>query len=127
MYDLDSMTAQGRYIVHAKGIRDETFHEVQIDNQDCKVDYTNQTYQKRGTFEDVEKALSNYQESGVSCLYLMGVFQRDNCPIKGTAQESYYNKSHSMLKKENASAFAVTSRDTPCEMLGGDQKFIKLV
>lgn len=32
MYDVDSMIAQGRYIIHAKGIRDETFHEVQIDN-----------------------------------------------------------------------------------------------
>lgn len=53
----------------------------------------------------------------------MGVFERDNCPLKGNAQESYYNKSHSMLKKENASAFAVTSRDTPCEMLGGKTKF----
>ena len=28
-----------------------------------------------------------------------------------------------MLKKENASAFAVTCRDTPCEMLGGDKGF----
>lgn len=44
MYDIDSMIAQGRYIIQAKGIRDETFHEVQIDNQDCKIDYTNQTY-----------------------------------------------------------------------------------
>jgi hypothetical protein len=32
-----------------------------------------------------------------------------------------------MLKKENASAFAVTSRDTPCEMLGGDKGFQSLM
>jgi hypothetical protein len=57
----------------------------------------------------------------------MGVLERDNCPVKGNAQESYYNKCHSMLKKENASAFAVTSRDTPCEMLGGSSKFESLM
>jgi hypothetical protein len=49
----------------------------------------------------------------------MGVFERDNCPVKGSAKDAYYNKQHSMLKKEDASAFAVTNRDTPCEMLGG--------
>jgi len=54
--------------------------------------------------------LKDYNETGVSVLYLMGVFERDNCPVKGSASEAYYNKNHSMLKKENASAFAVTDR-----------------
>lgn len=40
-YDVDSMIAQGRYIIHARGMRDETLHEVQIDNQNCKIDYAN--------------------------------------------------------------------------------------
>lgn len=57
----------------------------------------------------------------------MGVFERDNCPVKGTAREGFFNKSHSMLKKENASAYAVTSRDTPCDMLGGHQGFNSLM
>ena len=63
--------------------------------------------------------MQDYVDSGVSVLYLMGVFERDNCPVKGSAKDAYYNKQHSMLKKEDASAFAVTNRDTPCEMLGG--------
>lgn len=57
----------------------------------------------------------------------MGVFERDNCPVRGSAREGFYNKSHSMLRKENASAFAVTSRDVPCEMLGGQQGFASLM
>ena len=32
-----------------------------------------------------------------------------------------------MLKKENASPFAVTSRNTPCELLGGNEGFKKLI
>ena len=52
----------------------------------------------------------------------MGVLERDNCPIKGTAKD-FYKSSGIMLRKENASALAVTSRETPCEMLGGKQSF----
>ena len=52
----------------------------------------------------------------------MGVLERDNCPIKGTAKD-FYKSSGTMLRKENASALAVTSRETPCEMLGGKQGF----
>jgi len=66
--------------------------------------------------------LSNYKETGVSVLYLMGVFERDNCPVKGTAKDIYY-KTNSMMRKENASALAVTSRENPCEMLGGKLAF----
>jgi hypothetical protein len=32
-----------------------------------------------------------------------------------------------MMRKENASALAVTSRETPCEMLGGKHGFQNLV
>lgn len=27
-YDMDTLTAQGRFIVHARGMRDHNFHEV---------------------------------------------------------------------------------------------------
>jgi starch synthase len=30
--------AQGRFIVHARGFRDHSFHEVQVDQQDARVD-----------------------------------------------------------------------------------------
>lgn len=56
----------------------------------------------------------------------MGVFERDNCPVKGTAKD-YYLNSTTMMRKENASALAVTSRETPCEMLGGKQGFESLM
>jgi len=70
----------------------------------------------------VENEIVNYAEAGVTVLYLMGVFQRDNCPVKGTASD-YYKTSGPMMRKENASALAVTSRETPCEMLGGKHGF----
>jgi hypothetical protein len=38
-YDVDTPLAQGRFIVHAKGMREQIFHEVQVDYQDAKVDY----------------------------------------------------------------------------------------
>lgn len=39
-YDMDTLTAQGRFIVHAKGVKDYNFHEVQIDYQNAKLDYS---------------------------------------------------------------------------------------
>ena len=107
-------------------MRDHSFHEVQVDYQDAKVDYATQSFTKRGTFADVEHALPRYSESGVTALYLMGVFQRDNCPMYGTAKESF-GDTRQQYRKENASALAVTSRDIPCEMLGGEAGFISLV
>jgi hypothetical protein len=66
--------------------------------------------------------LPKYGESVVSVLYLMGVFERDNCPVKGTAKD-YYKNNTTMMRKENASALAVISRESPCEMLGGKKGF----
>ena len=34
----DSPFAQGRFVVHARGMRDHCFHEVQVDYQDAKLD-----------------------------------------------------------------------------------------
>jgi hypothetical protein len=42
------------------------------------VDFKNKTFLKRGKFEDVEKAIPKYKESGISSLYLMGCLERDN-------------------------------------------------
>lgn len=59
----------------------------------------------------------------------MGVLERDNCPVRGTANEAFYNSKTSvqMLRREGASALAVTSREVPCEMLGGKPGFKKLM
>lgn len=63
--------------------------------------------------------MEGYKESGVTALYLMGVFQRDNVPIQGNAYLSYNESAESQFKKADASPLAVTSRTTPCQMLGG--------
>ena len=70
-------------------MRDQCFHEVQVDYQDAEIDYQNQTFARRGTFHDVERAIPAYKEEGVTALYLMGVFQRDNVEITGNAYQSY--------------------------------------
>ena len=62
-------------------MRDQCFHEVQVDYQNAEVDYQNYTFARRGTFKDVERAMGAYKEQGVTALYLMGVFQRDNAEI----------------------------------------------
>ena len=54
--------AQGRFIVHAKGVRDHIFHEVQVDYQDAEYDKTNQAFIRRGSFRDVENSLDMYQK-----------------------------------------------------------------
>lgn len=74
--------AQGRFIVHARGMRDHSFHEIQVDLQDAKVDKTENTFIQRGTFRDVAANMSNYQQQGISALYLMGSLERDNYPFK---------------------------------------------
>ena len=51
--DLGSL-AQGRYIVHAKGIRDQIFHEVQVDYQNAEIDTQEGKFLKRGDFSKVE-------------------------------------------------------------------------
>jgi hypothetical protein len=62
--------------------------------------------------------MQGYSDSGVSVLYLMGVFERDNCKVLGTASE-VFSSSKGMMQREDAPVLAVTSRETPCEMLGG--------
>lgn len=64
--------AQGRFIAHARGIRDHTFHEVQVDYQNAQFDKNENVFIKRGTFKDVENSIDNYAKQGVSALYLMG-------------------------------------------------------
>ena len=52
--------AQGRFIVHTKGIREHSFHEVQVDYQNAEIDKQKNLFMKRGTFEDVKNEIPNY-------------------------------------------------------------------
>ena len=67
-------------------MRDHSFHEVQVDLQDAKVDKTENTFIQRGNFRDVAANMSNYQSQGITALYLMGTLERDNYPFKSNYQ-----------------------------------------
>jgi hypothetical protein len=78
--DLGSL-AQGRFIVHAKGIRDQIFHEVQVDYQNAEVDTKEGKFIKRGDFSKLEKSIDTYKKRGITALYIMGALERDNNPF----------------------------------------------
>ena len=115
-YEEDSHVniAQGRFIVHARGMRDHTFHEVQIDYQNAQFDKNSNQFLKRGNFRDVEMAIDGYAKQGVSALYLMGTLARDNHEFKSSYSDNIE------YRKDDASPMAVTTRDTANKMLGGD-------
>ena len=64
--------AQGRFVVHTRGMREHSFHEVQIDHQDAEIDKTENTILRRGSFKTVQKSIPSYAKQGISALYLMG-------------------------------------------------------
>jgi hypothetical protein len=107
--------AQGRFIVHSRGIRDQSFHEIQIDYQNAKVDPNQNQFVQRGTFKEVESSIENYARQGITALYLMGTLERDNYPFLS----NYTNETE--FRKPEASPLAVIDRSTPCKMLGGSQ------
>ena len=76
--DTAGSLAQGRFIVHAKGIRDHIFHEVYVDYQNAEIDSKQGKFVKRGDFSKVEKSIDSYKKRGITALYLMGVLERDN-------------------------------------------------
>lgn len=57
--ELETAFAQGRFIVHARGVRDHTFHEVQIDHVGAEYQKDERTFVRRGTFRDVENKLDD--------------------------------------------------------------------
>jgi len=71
-------TAQGRFIVHSKGLKDHIFHEVCVDYQNAEVDTQQNKFIKRGTFAKVEASIPSYKKRGVTAIYLMGALERDN-------------------------------------------------
>ena len=103
---------QGRFIAHPAKVRDLQIHEIFIDFQDAEYDLTSGEYTKRGSFTTVRKSLQERYTSGINCLYLMGALERDN---------------GLQLENTMASPFAVTCRQSPCKMLGGDNEFRSLM
>lgn len=119
--DLSNQLAQGRFIVHAKGIRDHIFHEVYMDYQGAEIDTKENRFVKRGDFGKLERALDAYKKRGITALYLMGVLERDNNP--------YFNHSlgEVQFRKPDATPLAVTCRETVNKMLGGEEGFKKVM
>jgi len=113
--------AQGRFVVHARGMREHSFHEVQIDYQDAKIDKNLNQFTQRGTFLDVENNIENYAKQGISALYLMGTLERDNYPF----QSSYSNGTD--YRKDDASPLAAIDRSIANRMLGGDEGLSRIV
>lgn len=74
---------------------------MQVDFQNAQVDFKRQNFTKRGTFADVEQAMDDYANAGVTALYLMGVFQRDNVPVKGSAYLGFPKKPNRHLECTN--------------------------
>lgn len=74
--------AQGRFIVHTRGMRDHSFHEVQLDFQDAVIDKNANAFVQRGTFRDVERSIPAYAKQGITAIYLMGTLERDNYPFE---------------------------------------------
>ncbi len=118
--EIDDMTAslaQGRFIVHSKGMRDQVMHEILVDHEGASFDFKNNRITDRGNFESVRKNMENYKRKGVSCLYMAGVHERDNYPsLNRVTEEIEFRKAH-------ASPFAVTSRNTANKMHGGEEGF----
>jgi hypothetical protein len=113
--------AQGRFVVHAKGVRDHIFHEVQVDFQNAEVDTKEGKFIKRGDFQKVEKSIESYKKRGINALYLMGALERDNYP--------FLNKMSNEIefRKPDANPLAITCRETANKMLGGDEGFKRVM
>lgn len=107
--------------MHARGMRDHTFHEVQVDYQNATYDKNEKRFVRRGSFADVEAGIDEYARQGVTALYVMGTLERDN----GAFLNKYSDKIE--YRKDDASALAVTSRDCASRMLGGDEGLCSLV
>ena len=103
---------QGRFIVHPGDVRNLQIHEIFIDLQDAVFDLETDDLKRRGNFETVRRSIQERYASGVNCLYLMGALERDN-GLQGENQK--------------ASPFAVTCRQSPCQMLGGEKDFRSLL
>jgi glycosidase len=119
--EIETSLAQGRFIVHARGIRDHTFHEVQVDHVGAEYDKAGRGFTRRGNFADVEAKIDDLKSQGVSALYLMGTLERDN----GAFLNKYSERTE--YRYEDTSPLAVTTRSAANAMLGGNDALASLV
>lgn len=116
-----SKPIQGRFIVHPEFSRSLQIHEVFVDFQEAMPDPTSGKLIRRGNFFKVKDNMKRYRDSGINCMYLMGVLERDNGPqMKKESHQKYF-------KRPDASPLAVICRKTPSLMLGGADGFKELM
>lgn len=110
---------QGRFIVHPRNSRDLSIHEVVVDLQNANYDEQGNIV-KIGNFKTVSESLDEYKSNGINCIYLMGALERDN----GMYIDEFSRVPR--FEREHISFLAITSRDTPNRMLGGNSAFKEL-
>lgn len=116
-----SKPIQGRFIIHPEFTRGLQVHEVFVDFQEAMPDPASGKLMRRGNFLKVKDNMKRYRDSGINCMYLMGVLERDNGP-------QFKKESHQkFFKRPDASPLAVVCRETPSQMLGGPEGFKSLM
>ena len=118
----EQIDGKGRTIVLDKDIKDLSVHEVFCDLIGAQIDKQQGRIAKRGTFQNLEKKLDEYNQRYVNCLYIMGALERDN-------EIAYDEQTGEALDFPNpdASPMAVTSRNSISSLLGGDKAFRSLM
>ena len=118
----ESLDGKGRTIVLDKDIKDLSVHEVFCDLIGAQIDKGQGRIVKRGTFQNLERKLDEYNQRYVNCLYIMGALERDN-------EIAYDEQTGEAIDFPNtdASPMAVTSRNSISSLLGGDKAFRSLM
>ncbi len=115
--------AKGRFIVIDNSIKNCIVHEVFADLTNAEIDKENCKIIRRGSFQDIEKKLDDFNQRYVNCLYLMGALERDNQICFDSEDKSEIID----IQNPEASPMAVTCRASVSSLLGGEIAFISLI
>jgi len=91
--------AQGRFIVHRRGLGSEKWHSLLCDTMEeaLKINPIDGKVEQYGTFNDVQEKLGGLREQGVTTLYLCGAMERDNGWGEGPGMGEVVSKTTSPL------------------------------
>ena len=118
----ETFEGKGRYIVLNKDIKDLSVHEVFCDLTNAQIDKTQGKILKRGSFQNLENKLDEFQQRYINCLYVMGALERDNDIAYDEVSGEPID-----IGNDTASPMAVTSRCHISSLLGGDKAFKSLM
>ena len=114
--------AKGRIIVLNKDMKEMSAHEVFCDLIGADIDKNQGRIIKRGSFQNLERKLDEYNKRYINFLYIMGALERDN-------EIAYDEETGDPIDigNDKASPMAVTSRSNISSLLGGDKAFQSLI